>query len=401
MVSEQKSKNGKSGKAAVIFLTLLVLVGGAGYYYWTRGRVSTDDAYIEGRIYTLSPRVSGYVEEIFVEDDQLVETGQPLLALDTSEFKVALAEARAVEAEARATLASMKLGVPLELNQTAQRVRGARASMERVLQTIQMVQKELEAASHGVVRARVDRKKCLLDLKRMEKLKKSGAAAASDYDGVKTKYEAGQAELRAAIARRDGVAKRLSSLESDLERMEANIVLAASGEDLASIKSSQVEAQQARVDLARARVEQALLDLAHTKLKSPGRGYITRKRIEVGQMVSKGQPLLAVVSLSEEDIWVTANLKETQLTHVRPGQLVDIAVDTYPDLKLKGKVASIMAGTGSAFSLFPPENATGNFVKVVQRVPVKIVFNHEPGDRLPALRLGMSVVVAIRGDDKN
>ncbi len=176
-----------------------------------------------------------------------------------------------------------------------------------------------------------------------------------------------------------------------MERIKANIDLAATGEDQARIRSRQVEAQKARVALAAARVRQAELDLGYTTITSPTHGYVTRKRAEPGLMVSRGQPLMAVVPLNAEDLWVTANFKETQLTHVRPGQRAEIAVDTYPGVTLTGKVESIMAGTGAAFSLFPPENATGNYVKVVQRVPVKITLDASASIQLPALRIGLSV----------
>jgi membrane fusion protein (multidrug efflux system) len=182
---------------------------------------------------------------------------------------------------------------------------------------------------------------------------------------------------------------------SDIEGFKANIELATTGEDLARIKTSQMEAQEARVVLAKELVKQAELNLSYTRITSPVRGFVTKKKVETGQMVSKGQPIMAIVPLSLEDMWVTANFKETQITNVKAGQEVIIRVDTYPDAKIQGKVDSIMAGTGATFSLFPPENATGNFVKVVQRIPVKIVFNTENLSDMPDLRIGMSAVPII------
>lgn len=180
-----------------------------------------------------------------------------------------------------------------------------------------------------------------------------------------------------------------------MKGLESNVSLAATGQDLAQIKVRQVEAQKAKVTLEKAKVRQAELDLSYTTIVSPTDGFVTRKRVEPGLMVAKGQPLIAVVPLDSEALWVTANYKETQLTHIKPGQKVIIRVDTYPGVEIKGRVDSIMAGTGSVFSLFPPENATGNFVKVVQRIPVKITFDQQENSRLPSLRIGMSVVPTI------
>jgi membrane fusion protein (multidrug efflux system) len=152
------------------------------------------------------------------------------------------------------------------------------------------------------------------------------------------------------------------------------------------------------VELAKAQVRQAELNLRYTKVRAPADGRVTRKNVEPGQMVAPGQSLMAVVPLTPGELWVIANYKETQLSHVRPGQPASIKVDTYPGLKLSGKVESIMAGTGAAFSLFPPENATGNYVKVVQRIPVKIVLDKREGSDTPILRVGMSVVPTIFTD---
>ena len=155
------------------------------------------------------------------------------------------------------------------------------------------------------------------------------------------------------------------------------------------------QAQKARVELAETQVRQAELNLEYTVIKSPADGLVTRKKIEPGIYVSRGQQLFSVVSLDPADIWVTANYKETQLTHVRPGQQVEIRVDAYPGVTFGGTVDSIMAGTGAVFSLFPPENATGNFVKVVQRLPVKIKLDDRQGTSSPVLRVGMSVIPTI------
>jgi membrane fusion protein (multidrug efflux system) len=283
----------------------------------------------------------------------------------------------------------------LELNQTAHRVRGAEADLLSLRKTLEMAQKEEEAAAHELRKAEAENAKCLLDLRRMRALIKSKAISQLALDEAEMKYETTLAQVRAATARQERLKEQKASLESEMDRLKANVALAATGDDEATIKSSQVEAQKAAVDLARAKLKKAELDLQYTILTSPDEGYVTRKLVEEGQMVAKGQPLMNVVSLDPKTITITANLKETQLTHVHPGQPVTIEVDAYPDVTLKGKVQSIMAGTGAVFSLFPPENASGNFVKVVQRVPVRIVLDENALDSLPVLRVGMSVVPTI------
>ena len=180
------------------------------------------------------------------------------------------------------------------------------------------------------------------------------------------------AQLYGAQASTAAVRKQLAAQEADIQLREANIALAAQGKQQAEIKELQTKAQDAAVKLAEAKVKEAELNLGYTKIVSPTDGYVTVKKIQPGQFVSSGQELFAVVPLLPPDIWVTANFKETELTDVRPGQPVKMAIDTYPGVTLKGKVESIMAGSGAVFSLFPPENATGNFVKVVQRIPVRI-----------------------------
>ena len=394
-MSEEKNNNSSLKNVVVVVIMVLLIGCVLGYFYWRRGKVTTDDAYVSNDIFLVTPRVTGYVKEVYVSSNQKVKRGQELLIFDPTEFQVAVSEAKAVLAEEIANLISMELGVPLELNQTAHRVRGAQAQLRSLRKTLEMAVKEQEAAEHELKRAEAENSKSLMDLRRMKALMKSKAVSQLELDEVETRYQTTLAQVRAAKAREERLKKQKASIESDLDRLKANIDLAATGDDLAAIKSSQVDAQKAAVDLARARLKKAELDLEYTTIISPAEGFITRKLVEKGQIVSKGQPLMAVASLDPESISITANFKETQLTHVRPGQPVTIKVDTYPDITLKGKVDSIMAGTGTVFSLFPPENATGNYVKVVQRIPVKIVLNEHNRNSMPVLRIGMSVIPTI------
>ena len=391
-MSDKPTKNTRRKKLGIIAILSLLVLTGTIYYFWTQGKESTDDAYVDGRIYSISPRVPGYVVDVLVDDNQAVEEGQVLARLDTSEYEVALAAARASLAEAEATLASLELGVPLELTQTKQKVRGAKAQLASLEKTREGLVNDVEAATADLQRASAESANANLDLKRIRELKNKGAVSTSDEDAAATRAKAARAQMLAAAARRDGARKQLASVTAQMDNLRANVALAATGTDQADIRKRQVEAGRARVELAQAQVRQSELNLEYTSVKAPSSGQVTKKSVEPGQMVSRGQPLMAVVPLNKGNLWVTANYKESQLTDVKPGQAVTIEVDTFPGVTLKGRVDSIMSGTGAAFSLFPPENASGNFVKVVQRVPVKIVFEDQD---LPDLRIGLSVVPTI------
>jgi membrane fusion protein (multidrug efflux system) len=391
----ESRKNNNHKKTLVLIVILLIVASGLGYYWWSRGRVTTDDAYVDGHIFSITPRIAGYITKVFVTDNEKVQKGAPLLSLDTTEYEVALAEAMASLAEAESTLTSLELGVPLEMSQTAQRVRGAQSQLESLRKTLDKTLKDEEAAFQDLRRAEAVYDLSMIDLRRTKELARTKVVPDSRLDEAETTARGNDAQVGAVRAKLESVRKQRASLEAEIDGLKANVALAATGEDVAVIKARQVEAQKAKVQLARSRLKQAELDLTYTTVASPADGYVTRKRVEPGLMVSKGQPLMAVVPLSLEELWITANYKETQLTRVHPGQEVMIKVDTFPDFELRGKVDSIMAGTGSVFSLFPPENATGNFVKVVQRIPVKITLDLKGQQAPPSLRIGMSVIPTI------
>jgi membrane fusion protein (multidrug efflux system) len=391
----ESRKNNTHKRTLVLIVILLIAAAGLGYYWWSRGRVTTDDAYVDGHIFSITPRIAGYVTTVLVTDNQKVKKGDPLLSLDTTEYEVALAEAKASLAEAESTLTSLELGVPLEMSQTTQRVRGAQSQLESLRKTLDKTLKDEEAAFQDLRRAEAVYDLSMIDLRRTKELARTKVVPDSRLDEAETTARSNDAHVGAARAKLESVRKQRASLEAEIDGLKANVALAATGEDVAVIKARQVEAQKAKVQLARSRLKQAELDLAYTTVPSPVDGYVTRKKVESGLMVSRGQPLMAVVPLSPEELWITANYKETQLTKVHPGQEVIVKVDTYPGLQLKGKVDSIMAGTGSVFSLFPPENATGNFVKVVQRIPVKIALDLKGQEAPPSLRIGMSVIPTI------
>jgi membrane fusion protein (multidrug efflux system) len=368
-----------------------------GYYMYSRALISTDDAFVDGRVHPITPRVAGYVNEVPVTDNQLVAAGDVLVVLDPTDYQVALAQAKADLAAAESQLSAQNLGVPLQLSQTSSKVDSARAQLESQQRSLDQATKERDAAEELVaqIQAQLDQDK--LDYNRISQLRHKDVVSQSDLDNIENKRRGHEAELRAAMAKAAAAGRGLESIKAEIKRLGSQIDLAKTGEDQAVIQTKEAAAQKARVELAREKVRQAELNLGYTRIVSPVAGHVTKKQIESGRLVAAGQALMTVVPLNADELWVTANYKETQLKNVHPGQRVTMEVDTYPGREITGKVDSIMAGTGSVFSLFPTENASGNYVKIVQRIPVKIVFDKENGE-LPKLRLGMSVVPTIHSN---
>ncbi len=387
--------NGRTGRKRTILLIILLLGAGFGVFEYVRGlgRVSTDDAFVDGRIHQITPRVDGYVQDDLVQDNQLVQAGQPLLALDPVGYEVAVAQARADLAAAEAQLASLRKGVPLQKTQTDLQVSGAQAQLDSLRKSLDQAALEEGAARQLVRQAEAELRNAELNFGRLRDLRRQQIIAQSALDAAQAALDSARAQVGAARDRAEAAGRNLAALRETVAESKANIGLAGTGHEVASIKDLEVAAQAARVDLARARVRKAELDLGYTRIVAPVSGHVTKKRVEVGQLVEAGQPLLALVPLDPGQLWVTANFKETQLAKVRPGQRVNIKIDTFSGREFTGRVESVMAGTGAVFSLFPPENAMGNYVKVVQRIPVKIVFDAVNGTE--GLRLGMSVVPTI------
>jgi membrane fusion protein (multidrug efflux system) len=358
------------------------MVLAAGIWYWHGlGKVETDDAQVDGRIFMVSPRVAGYVVDVPVEDNQFVREGDVLARLDPTEYEVAVAEARA-------QLAALQRGVPLELSQTVHRVTGAQAVEEATKRRAAQARDEEDAARYEMERLSTEQAQTTLDRRRLEALVGQGAVSREAVDRARSADDAAKARLESSRAKLEASSKARAAAEAEMRRVRAEVDLAGTGQVVAEIRARQVEAQQAKV-------RQAELNLEWTTVRAPVDGYVTKKNVEPGRMVTRGQPVMAVVPMSPDHLWVTANFKETELTDVKPGQPCEIRVDTYPGLVLQGQVESIMAGTGAAFSLFPPQNASGNFVKVVQRIPVRLRLTDYDPATMPPLRVGMSVVPVI------
>ena len=390
----------------IIGVVLLLVIGAAVWVWLTADRVSTDDAQVDSRVTQISARVGGTVTKVTVNDNQLVEEGALLLELDPRDYQVAVDKARAELADAEATAVAAQSTVPITSTTAASRVTTARGGVAQALSGVAGAAKEVDAARARLISAQAH----------VREVEANAARAARDVErlrGLLAKDEVSQQQFDTASATADAQKAAVETARSQVAEAEAGIRVAesrlaqaAAGEQQAHAElqtaqtgPSQIAATKARASAAEAHVQQARATLAQAELnlqyatvKAPARGVVSKKGINVGQVVQAGQPLLALVQI--DDVWVTANFKETQLKNVRPGQRAVVDVDAYGGREFKGKVDSIAGATGARFSLLPPENATGNFVKVVQRVPVKIVL--DPGqDPEHLLRPGMSVTPTV------
>jgi membrane fusion protein, multidrug efflux system len=326
-------------------VAVLVLIGLAfaanpalRYYHFMTSHVTTDDAYVDGTVDLISSRVSGTVSQVYVQDNWIVKAGDLLVALDPTGYEV--------------------------------RVERARADLNRARSMVDQEYAQLTEADAGQQLAEAQLKQAETDYRRAKTLHQVGVVSQEFYDQSETAWRASEANL--ALAKQEVARSRAALAGADTVDRDRY--------------------DQAIVRQAEAEVKAAELDLGYTKIKAPVGGVITRKSVHVGHRVQAGEPLMTIVPL--DSLYVTANFKETQLTDVRVGQKAEVLADIYPDYVFKGHVDSISLGTGAAFSLLPPENATGNWVKVVQRVPVKIVFD-EPPPPNRQLRLGLSVDASI------
>ena len=392
----------------VLGLMLLILVAGLFYWEHTRHLESTDDAQIDGHLHPISARVGGTVLKVLVQDNQYVEAGTLLVQIDPKDFQVAVELARANLAEAEANLHESQGVVPVTTTTTDSRLTGTQAGVLEAEAGIASSQKSVEAArarlasaQARVREARANEVKTERDLERMKQLIAKEEISQQQFDAVVAASESIRAQVEAAessVAEADqGVRLAESQLvqqKARLARAQSEVAAAQTGPQQVEISRHRAESSSAKVQQKKATLEQAELNLKYTTVVAPTSGIVSQRTVELGQVVQPGQPLLAIVPLALDQIWVTANFKETQLNSMRPGQKVTIQVDAYGGKKYSGRVESIAAVTGSRASLLPPENATGNYVKVVQRVPVKIVFDQDQ-DPQHQLRPGMSVVPTV------
>jgi len=349
---------------------------------------STDDAQIDGHLNPISARVTGHVVKLLVQDNQYVEAGTPLIQIDPRDYQVALDRAQAAYADAQATADAAKVNVPITSVNTSSQETGAAADVENTRAGIAVARQQYDAAMAQVAQAEANDVKAQNDLARYKQLVDKQEISLQQYDQATAAARASTAIVQAARSSATAAKQQVAQAESKLALSQANLRAAQTAPQQVAAIRSRADSAQALADRARAEVEQAKLNLQYTTIAAPVAGVVTNRTVEVGQNVGIGQELMKIINL--DDIWVTANFKETQLKKMAVGQTVTISVDAN-GREYKGKVQSIAGASGAITSLLPPENATGNYVKVVQRVPVKIVF--DAGEtREHVLRPGMSVV---------
>ena len=368
-----------SGRLRVgLTMALFVVVIGAGVWWLMyRGWVSTDDAFVEARIVEVAPSVAGRVLNVKVNDNERIVKDQLIVEIDPRDIQSRLDQALAALALARAEHKAAESTLELTLATTKADIDEARAEVE----TARALVTEAEA-KRASVKAEYERAKT--DADRYRSLD-DRAVSRRQHEQIETKLASARADLKAA-------AKNVSGLEASVLAAQSRLAAAEAAPHKIAVQRAAVTRAAAVVDNSEAAVREARLQLSYTQVRAPESGRVARKRVQPGNFVRAGQILMALVA---DQRWVIANYKETQLEYIHPGQRAEISVDAFPDTRLNAHVESIQPGSGARFSLLPPENATGNWVKVVQRVPVKLVFDEPPDLETYPLGPGMSVVSSI------
>lgn len=385
---------------------VIALIVGINYYNHIMTFVSTDDAFVESHIVQISPKVSGNIVNVYVDDNQQVKKGQLLAEIDPQDYEVKYEQAAAKLLAAQEKQRSANVNVNLTSITSEAAAQQADSGVNLAKSGVEIAEKQIAQAKANLsqvgqdidsVKAEVDLSKIEYD--RYQSLYKKGVVSKQDFDKAATTYRTVRAKYNAVLERASASQAALQSAYANKESAQNQLSIAMGKLKGASTVSQQVSMSHAQLRVASAEIKQlkaaekqAKLELSYTKIIAPQDGAITGKSIEIGSLVQAGQPLFAIVPQKR---WVIANFKETQLTDMRVGQPVFVKVDAYPNKVFKGKVDSIQSSTGAKSSLFPPENAVGSFVKVVQRVPVKIVFTDKI-DANYAIVPGMSVIPEVK-----
>jgi membrane fusion protein, multidrug efflux system len=401
---EPPRSRGKLLKFGLPILFAVILIGG---FFWLHGRnrESTDDAQVDGHIAPISAKISGSVLQVFVNIQDHVQAGQVLVKLDPRDYQARVDQAKAALAVAEAQAHTAEVGVPLTRATTASGTTGAAAQVAAAQADYQRAQVAQQQASTSgiataqaqVAQAEANNQRAQADLARMRPLAAKQEISQQQFDAYVAAANVAAAQLQAAQqqlnASRQSAENAAAAVQSALARVNearAGLQQSRAGQQQVNVSAAQAASATAGIQQARANLAAAQLELSYASIVAPISGVVSAKSVEPGQIVQPGQGLMTIVPLN--DVWVTANFKETQLRDVRPGQRAAVHVDMYGQ-SIEGRVDSISGATGAKMSLLPPENATGNFVKVVQRIPVKIVF-----DKLPngvVLRPGMNVDATI------
>ena len=392
-------------RIAIGVLAVVALV--AGIWWWsTRNRESTDDAQVDAGVTPIAARVGGTVMSVPIVDNQQVDEGAILFEIDKRDYEIALERARAELADAEASAIAARAGVPITSTTATSNVTTARGGVDQAASEVSAAEQGIEAAKARLGTAQAKHREAVAkaaktakDVERLEPLLAKDEIAQQQYDAAVASANGDAASVESAAAQIVEAEHEIRVAQSGLvqakakrDQASAGLAEAQTGPEQVKVTRARAAAADARVMQARAVVRQAETNLEYTTVKAPVKGQISKKSVEVGQLIQPGQALMAVIPL--ERVWITANFKETQVEHIRPGQRVTIRADAYGGKEFAGKVESLAAATGARFSLLPPDNSTGNYVKVVQRIPVRISLDSGQ-DPEHLLRPGMSVVPTI------
>jgi membrane fusion protein (multidrug efflux system) len=382
---------------------LLVCVVGAGvsFGYWLvflRNRVSTDDAYVTADSAAVSSRVAGTISQLMAENDDRVTEGATLVELDPKDYQAEVDKQRAALARIEAEIRASEVNVNLTNSQTVAQLEASQATLQAARDKEQELRHRLAELEQNRTAAEADLQHAKRDFERYANLFKEGAGSEQQRDRASTAFKKANAQFEAADAQIAGARASLAAAVQEIDRAKAQRNGAKASRLRVEMERNNLAALKARRVETLAQLQMAELKLSYCTIKAPISGYVAQRRIQVGERIEPGQTLLNVVPLKE--VYVEANFKETQLEDVRIGQRAEIEADIYPGHTYEGKVAGIRAGTGAAFSLLPPENATGNWIKVVQRIPVRIELVAPPPPKYP-LRVGASLDVTIFTADRS
>jgi membrane fusion protein, multidrug efflux system len=385
----------RGGRAAALLLLAFVIIGGGLFVRNSLAWESTDDAQVNGHIMPLSARINGYVLEVPLIEGQLVHAGDVLVTIDPRDYKIAVEQAQAMFADSQASAASSRFNVPITSITTQSNLDSAGTAVLNAQAGLNAAEQNFESAKAVLEQADANAERSDADLVRYGQLVAKEDISHQQYDQAVAAAKANRSGVVSASASVQAAEQAVRQAQGKLMQARADLRSAQTAPQQVSMTRAKADAADAQARERKAQLDQAELNLSYTVVRSPVTGIVGKKTVEVGQNVGIGQELVEVVPL--DDVWITANFKETQLAHMRPGQPVEVKVDAY-GRTWKAHVSNLGAGAGSVFSLLPPENATGNYVKVVQRVPVRIDFDRtadrNPGSDFNAeglLKPGLSV----------
>jgi membrane fusion protein (multidrug efflux system) len=390
----------RRGRAAAVLLLAVVIIGGGLFVGNSLAWESTDDAQVNGHIMPLSARINGYVLEVPVIEGQLVHAGDVLVTIDPKDYKIAVEQAQATFADSQASATSSRFNVPITSVTTKSTLDSAETAVVNAEAGFQAAEQNFESAKAVLEQAEANAARSDADLVRYEQLVAKEDISRQQYDQAVAAAKANRSGVVSAGASVKAAEQAVRQAQGKLLQARADLRSAETAPQQIAMTRAKADAADAQARERKAQLDQAELNLSYAVVRSPVTGIIGKKTVEVGQNVGIGQELVEVVPL--DDVWITANFKETQLAHMRPGQPVEIKVDAY-GRTWKAHVTNLGAGAGSVFSLLPPENATGNYVKVVQRVPVRIDFDRTSDRNLGSdfnaeglLKPGLSVEPEVR-----